>query len=67
MTAHTVRALLSDGWTEQACADLAAACALFDRLRALNPALRVERLADGRAVELAVPPGFGPAVDPAVA
>lgn len=68
MTGHVVRALLHDGWAQQACADLAAACALFDRLRAINPALRVERLTDGRVVELAVPaPGFGRAVDPAAA
>lgn len=65
---HSVRALLVDGWSEQTCDSLAQACDLFDRLRALNPALRIERLTDGRVVELASPaPGFGQAVDRAAA
>lgn len=53
MTDHAVRALLSDGWTAQACPDAASAAALFDRLRAY-PAM-VERLIQGRVVETTRP------------
>lgn len=49
MIDHAVRALLSDGWTAQACPDAASAAALFDRLRAYP--VPVERLIQGRVIE----------------
>lgn len=54
MTDHAVRALLSDGWTAQACPDAASAAALFDRLRAYP--VQLERLAGGRVIEATFAP-----------
>ncbi len=51
--AHSVRAWLLGGWHEQPCKSASAASKLFDRLRALNPALTIQRLHLGRAVEIA--------------
>lgn len=67
---HSVRAWLLGAWHEQGCASAPAAARLFDRLRTLNPALTVQRLHRGRAVEiadmaLAVGPMPLPPVDPA--
>lgn len=50
--AHSVRAWVRGAWHEQGCRDQAEACALFDRIRAINPELDVERLVDGAAIEV---------------
>jgi hypothetical protein len=52
---HSVRAFLLGEWHEQPCASAPAASRLFDRLRQLNPALTVQRLHNGKAVEIADP------------
>lgn len=66
---HSVRAWLLGAWHEQGCSSATAAARLFDRLRTLNPALTIQRLHKGRAVEiadmaLAVGPMTGRPVDP---
>lgn len=53
---HVVRARLRGGWSWQTLNNAAEAAALFDRLRRLNPLIELERLADGRVVELRRPP-----------
>lgn len=51
--AHSVRAFVLGDWHEQGCKTANAAIRLFDRLRALDPGLNVQRLHNGRAVEIA--------------
>lgn len=51
--AHSVRAWVRGDWHEQGVATAERAAALFDRLRALDPGLNVQRLRNGRAVEIA--------------
>lgn len=51
--AHSVRAWLRGAWHEQGCRDQTEACALFDRIRAINPTLEVERLVNGAPIEVA--------------
>jgi len=48
---HMVRALLSHGWHEQACASAAEAVSLFERLRAYE-GVTLERVEHGRVVEI---------------
>lgn len=65
--AHSVRAWLRGGWHEQGCRDQAEACALFDRIRAVDPHVRVERLVDGAAIEVSGLHPYRSGVDAAAA
>lgn len=50
---HSVRARLASGWHEQVCDDDREAVAIFDRLRAINPRMQLQRIIAGRVVEVA--------------